>query len=111
MTMLTYKLPQRFVQDWYECGSWSDVTPDDVDAPYLGASSSAGQVVVLNEAQLYDLIDRANYYASFDGADFVENRGLCLSARALAKRFTKEDLSTLRPAYLRACGEVGLCFE
>ena len=39
-------------------------------------------MVELDSVALDDLIGDADYYASLQGADFQENKGVCLSARA-----------------------------
>lgn len=52
----------------------------------------AGKRVLLSicDDALADLEGDADYYASFDGSDFQDNRGLVLSARATLRAIAKQ---------------------
>lgn len=71
------KVPARFYLDHRarDCGESGKVV-----------SSNKNYVVVeLDSISLEDLLSDADYYASFEGEDFRENKGVCLSARATLK--------------------------
>jgi hypothetical protein len=76
------KIPARFYLDHRarDCGESGKIV----------CSTKNYVIVELDSAALDDLIGDADYYASLEGADFQENKGVCLSARATLKAITNQ---------------------
>lgn len=76
------KLPNYFYADHRarECGASGKVI----------SNTASYTIVELDDTALADLISDADYYASFMGSDFHNNRGLVLSARATIKAINNQ---------------------
>ncbi len=76
------KLPARFYLDHRarDCGESGKIVHSTKN--YI--------IVELDAAALDDLIGDADYYASLEHADFYQNKGVCLSARATVKAINNQ---------------------
>ena len=76
------KLPAKFYLDHRarDCGESGKIVHSTKN--YL--------IVELDSVALDDLLSDADYYASLQGADFQENKGVCLSARATVKAINNQ---------------------
>ena len=94
-----YTLPARFTEDWLQMGLAPEWPEDDVQVV-----RKTPRVVIFraSDARMGDLLSRAEVYAEWDGEEFLDNRGLVLSARAILRRFTPEERRTFRAAFHQA---------
>lgn len=92
----THVLPPRFVEDWLAGGRAPELAAMPEHAEVDVKRASGALVVTTTPANFGDLLDRASYYASFDGIDYAENRGLVLSARATLRHFDGAESSYVR---------------
>ena len=76
------KLPAKFYLDHRarDCGESGKIV----------RSTKNYIIVELDAAALDDLLSDADYYASLQGDDFHENKGVCLSARATVTAITNQ---------------------
>ena len=93
-TVETHALAPRFVEDWLNGGRSPELEAMAEHALVTVKRTRGGLAVTTTPANFGDLLDRASYlldrasyYASYDGIDYAENRGLVRSARAVLHHF------------------------